>query len=541
MWHLESNDPLLYYKIPDFSGGDYKIGPLFLFQTTQSHRDQIIHTLSAGDSNQEWPAELPKVEFKAIRWWRNKPADTDIVFDLLDENSRPLQISVDEEGARNGTCIVSHRLGRYAVDSDWEIEVFRVPMKMALFLASFSRTQKEHTTWVPDLVTEEMRMVRSADSSSEMEWEIVQKPDHWKWPAHLPLGMKLEESKPTLISLFHLTDDEIDRIKTEVCSADTAGSAVDIINWPADIQPASQSDLWHIFDRVRPDWPLPCGEVFGFFIESHELEGENRCPELFMFKRQRIDPRDADAPEKGKVSFVEQPNISGHAILRTSFLPAWRNAFNYQNDGSNSGGVTTNGAMRFQIPNDSSSEMDILNPDNPVITFRDIPVFFLLPVNPVHERLLRLYFQPLYGDSMQVTTVPNGDGTIRSLMQWFQSPEFMRHHKSPPSNFFAADSTTIAELAHTKNPSFLLATALFLNGDIAWENVGYRVVRGVEIDGVDPELMGLHGIVSRCCGFGIYLEQIAESVPDQVGAGDFYFDCFDEDDQELASKLHVWE
>ncbi|KAF2496704.1 hypothetical protein BU16DRAFT_339745 [Lophium mytilinum] len=343
---------------------------LCLVKTTEEQRTSILEELNAIDHEWEGRPNVDPRPMEVVPWIRNYDPPVSIVFDIS-EHRQISAIFVDAQTLRDNTVIITNSFKSSPIDHWWsgELEAARVPARRANL--TISDIWLRQISLFPQHVPEECRVLRP--HKPDEGWEVVSKLNavQWDFPTHLPPNMKLSASSTVLISLIHLSDAEIEALKSEIGS-DPLLEPVQIYNWPKDAVPASRVDMWRIFDQVKQEFPAPYEQVFGFFIDCTHLHGLDRKPEVIVVDRRRASLDEA--------SIVGEP----------------------------------------------------------------YPVFLLGPTTEYQIRAVRDVLMNEEGE-FQFITVPNGDGTLESLVRYFESAEF-RHYEEPPHIFIAVDEETLSTL-----------------------------------------------------------------------------------------------
>ncbi|KAF2021340.1 hypothetical protein BU24DRAFT_417006 [Aaosphaeria arxii CBS 175.79] len=542
-------DTRRYYEAPEFYLGDC-VSVIFLFKTHRQQRHQIVKKLLDGD-DKPWPEGVEKKRLEVMPWLRNYTPNSNIVFKLLNEYNGSARVFIDEEGAEKGNCIIGHlvkvKIGAGYGNDTFEPEFARVELKKTLYLIS-SNEARQYQSYFPGFLDEGCKLEDSGVDGADklLQEESIHTQNEWKWPTHIPGDLRLQIEKPVIISLIHLTDAELKEIQSDVGTDD-----VDIINWPSDIDPATQTDTWHIFDRIKPDFPGENTKVHGFFIDSDNFAGPRREPELLLLTLELGEAwcRGLKGGD-GVNTFTMENFLRGHAIEKNLFTDAWRATFvTPELEKENQmRGLNLHGMF-------SPVSVNIGNPHVPAV-ISELPVFVLQKITAVQERMLRDDCRHDWDE--QIVHVPRGDGTFRSLMRWFQTAEFMRYNEKPPRDFIAIDKITVAGLderaAKSGDPTtteerplnILLATCanVWYTGDdengpqLGLDEVGYRVGRVLNEDCCSWQEWTGH--CSQAMGLNSFIEEYEEQL-DQTGTGNFYWNCFDEDDEELDELVTLME
>ncbi|KAF2803100.1 uncharacterized protein BDZ99DRAFT_468446 [Mytilinidion resinicola] len=240
--------------------------------------------------------------------------------------------------------------------------------------------------------------------------------------------MKLSASSPVLISLIHLSDNEIKTLTSEI-GFDPLLEPVQIYNWPKDAVPASRVDMWRIFDQVKPEFLAPYEQVFGFFIDCTDMHSMDRKPEIIVVDRRR----------QSSTNAAHENIMRLFKIQSEDMLFLWKGAWNPTGRG------THNGCRENESINRKMWTFEVVgNPDVPTIVGDPYPVFLLGPISEYQIRAVRAALMQEEGE-YQFITVPNGDGTLEGLVRYFESPEF-RHYEEPPHFFIAVDEETLDAL-----------------------------------------------------------------------------------------------
>jgi hypothetical protein len=520
---------------------------MFLTRIAKERIDEIIAELGSGDL----PEGVAARPLAPIPWLRNTTPTLADVFGLID-GSVGAHIFIDNEGIERNTCIVSHWYCPESLppgDSGGQ-EVARVNWNEAMSLVG---NASRYRTWFPDQLPENVKIhkkdvpVDDVNIQRKNSEPVSKKKEQgWRWPAHIPKDLKLSKDKPTIISMVHLSESETISLLLEIGSNEAAGP-VAIINWPADTEPASNSDIWNIFERIKPDWPSPIGETFFFTIDSFHLSGEEKKPEIIMYSRKIVDGRERGL---GSTGFNVENKMNSFDVKCPGFYSAWECCFNPSGNGWSSS-VRENDKMRVVLQQQCfyTSFGSVTNPDIPLI-WDWLPVFILTEVTATQERDLRAWLS--CDEDLCFVKVPKAysDGTMNGLMKWFQSPDYICYLENPPLDFIAIDSITLAALPSfladpedAEKPGFLAATSASIwyasnvSAELATDEVGYVVGRAKL---TEPEgLTYWVGFVAQAMGcMGIMLDS---ATTDQTGAGRYFWDCFDSEDKELAELVETRE
>ncbi|KAF2792713.1 hypothetical protein K505DRAFT_375880 [Melanomma pulvis-pyrius CBS 109.77] len=492
-----------YFDLPEiFDAGVKSLIPVIpLFQTTPEERETIIAKLGNPVPADENVAATAR-ELAIVPWLRNyTPVVEDVIFDIVRDpyngfvSGTPF-IFVDALGILDGMCVVSHYVkimedGKNHLDGGYDQEFARVRLEDARGILESATKQK---SWFPDTLEEGCRIRKLEKDEKEEEKRMgdekfIEKTEY-QWPEHLPVDLKLKKDVPTVISLIHLSENEIEHMLAEI-NNDVENDTVKIINWPTDIEPGSTSDMWNIFERVKPDWSTlaPYGEVFGFFIDSKQLNGPQREPKVILTCRFRVEESEKSGPDYPD-AFAKENTMELSMLATRSVHEVWKAAWNPTGNATCSG-ARENDAMRraMQSPVASPTQEVIANPQAPVVR-SELPIFILEPITPTQEHALRALFGCETG-VWQFVKVPGG---LDRLVRLFQSPEYLRYNQYPPYNFVAIDSVTLSALKEGSKPNVLLATSatVWHNRDdgtqIARDSVGYIIGRDLMYGYDDYEL-----------------------------------------------------
>ncbi|KAF2998801.1 hypothetical protein E8E13_000935 [Curvularia kusanoi] len=129
----------------------------------------------------------------------------------------------------------------------------------------------------------------------------------YKLPPHIPDDAKLQEDRIVLFSLIGLTDEEIATLKQEM--GDTANE-ITIYNWPH-ASPASQAEIYHIFQCVKPEAPVRGGQTFVLFVDATHLSGPQRVPVVVVACENALQ----GTKDRARLSKQEQM-VHNHIYLR---------------------------------------------------------------------------------------------------------------------------------------------------------------------------------------------------------------------------------
>jgi hypothetical protein len=74
----------------------------------------------------------------------------------------------------------------------------------------------------------------------------------------------------------------------------------------------------------------------------------------------------------------------------------------------------------------------------------ELPIFVLATIPSTQEHALRA----LFGSDVsawQMINIPSAD-SVKDLVKWFQSPEYLRYNEAPPSDLVAVDALVLSTL-----------------------------------------------------------------------------------------------
>ena len=137
-------------------------------------------------------------------------------------------------------------------------------------------------------------------------------------PSHIPSDMKLQEEHITLLSLIKLRDEEMSRIKQDM--RDTTNE-ITIYNWPHET-PASQAETYNMFQCVKPDLVVPCGQTFVMFIDAMHISGPYRAPVIVVACEST--PEDLDVEGRDcRLEWMSYKHIYLHAVEAQQIKELW--------------------------------------------------------------------------------------------------------------------------------------------------------------------------------------------------------------------------
>jgi hypothetical protein len=522
-----------------------------LFKTTEEQRAAIIARL-ASPTPPYVNAETVLRGLAIVPWLRNyEPVIEEVIYDIVRDgepsrgfvSSTPF-VFLSSKGHEEGSCVISHYVrivegedAKNHHDGGYSQEFARVPLVKARGILD---TATKENSWFPDVLDEECRVLplekeTMREGSVTLEGDGIQSVE-WKWPGHLPESLKMKKDEPIVVSLIHLSVTEIEAMQAEM--GKDGEQDVKIINWPSDAECGSTTDLWNIFDHIKPDWSevAPYGEVFGFFIDSLHLSGPHYAPEVIQVCRSHI----ADNYRgQDSAAFETENKVTPVAITTASLREKWTAAWN-PTGGEWSNGVKDNYAIRGigGFPDRLQTQFVIANPEAPLVAC-ELPIFVLVAITSTQEHALRA----LFGSDVsawQMINIPSASN-VRNLVKWFQSAEYLRYNKAPPSDFVAVDALALSALDGRKLLLGTGATVWHEQDDgyqLARDEVGYIVGRCsmYEYDSYDQWTNSC----SMAMGLMSYIEHSGEedSDDDDYSEGErYYWDCFDQEDEELKELI----
>lgn len=461
--------------------------PLFWFvqadeaqrESTQSALDEVVDKLL-----QRSP-ELKKKKVVGVPWLRNYAASTADIFATARgfDMGEGHVLGIDMQSLEDGTLIVLHcvnekppEIGRAARE-----EAVGVLLKDHLYRYTLTEAFNGRPwTEIPPPV----RTSEPIFQAHEPEYTL---------PSHLPSGTKLREDKIVLFSLIKLTAEEIFVLKQ---SMDDTTDEFAIYNWPHET-PASQTEIYNLFQCVKPEVPVHRGQTFVMFIDAANASEPERAPVVVVACESA--PNDiSDELRTARLEQMRYKNIYLHAERAQQVMALWRLIWHPPDRGSVNDVVVNYPLFYGSGHRFNDVTASVTDDDDPVIRYHssfiaqpglairatgakspEYVVYILCPVTPNELRSLGDVLVTQNGDIPQLielNIVPrkaraehekptskepstNSSQRLDPLLVFFDTPEY-RAVADPPETFLFIDNVAIADLLSgvSDDPSVPLAT-----------------------------------------------------------------------------------
>lgn len=492
------------YEYWDPSGARRRLpAPLvavFLFQATPSERAAIIKQIEDGDETFRTLSASGEVRpVVSVPWLRSVEPTWAQMLKIGQHPSA--RIFIDKRELQDGKVILINWLKKeWPTENAWmfhdthDCEAARVPIAKARGLVE--GTWQDDQSWFPNRLDEDCRLEGASEDgiSDDERWEPWKMEREHTWPQHIPIDLKLDITSPTIISLIHLSLDEMEYLLQRIyesqqllhqSESDPDFSAVQIINWPVDKDPGAELDVWHIFNHITSQATCP-DDVPIFFIDSQHMPGRERKLDILMASKNTTSKE-----RNARTTFSEEDWSAENTIFLYELTPgevllAWNLAFELDS------------TKWWWLESYQSGRRDrryplltVTNPDIPVFSNADIPVVILEYMTSLQEHTLRNIFNEGEESTGNWAHLPPGVNTMDSLMEYFESESFLQYHKSPRHCILLVDKATLSDLDQIAEgdervrPSVLLATPSSITyrdkfeNVIAGDEVGYIAGRAV--------------------------------------------------------------
>ncbi|OKL62437.1 hypothetical protein UA08_02671 [Talaromyces atroroseus] len=394
----------------------------FLCPLDDSKISEICKRICSEDET--W-TDRPDGEVKPVvpvPWIHNQIPPLSAIFDIGGT------IFIDEQSANEGTAIVAKSPSKVA----------RVPLnRVNLVTQALQGRSRPFDKLVTEIISVEEQQ---GDITEAKKLESTEQ--SYTLPDHLPKDIKLDQSTLTLISLVHLSEDDITGIKTSIGTS-TGLSGIVIYNWPESESPCSRADMYRLFSQLKPNIHPDCDETFVLFIDQNPAELE--CYHILRahkWTRERNQSGEYEDFDTNVINIRALKDVQ-HAV---NFWHMMWNPFENGGKGIRQSDSRVNSAL-FNIGSNSLyggySEM-VANPDKLVIT-ADIAIFVLAPMTETDLRIIRSYIMKDVEDEFCIYDVskklksPNMEG----LIGLFSTEEFVTNDQHLPSFFIAVDTQTL--------------------------------------------------------------------------------------------------
>ncbi|KPI43235.1 uncharacterized protein AB675_7001 [Cyphellophora attinorum] len=482
------------YKDP---GPEHVLNVFYLQRMSESDRQQVIHGLSEKPDEDlvqrlivdvAQPPAPRKLQEK--KWIRDYVPGPDVILAIAkdavstesrkDENSYTSIIFVDRAWDL-GNVIATH--WETAEDGETKaLAAVRVPMRNANFLLT-ACDKIEGLTLARCLGLDayehsRVNLYEDLKGLDEMHMSTRIDPD-FQWPSHLPAS-SLQNNKPTIISLRHLSDEAISTLKQRIMEgqgSDNIADDVIIHNWQGP-EPTRRTFLRDMLITMQIRSSDPEAQLYAFFVD-YMLHGEEaRSRQILAVSR-------SDRLVRDESSAVEVlPVFTEH------FLRVW-DAGKMRKDVSEEGKLVDIWKVEH---------VDDLNASSFDHAFNACPVFFLQPFTADQEREIRKLVCGIgqyeegedwghtftwFGYIFPPSTLSSDSeaATIHTLEdlrdQWEASDPFspffdavkagpIRMHRYP-SNFIAVDE----KIFDKEEPKVWLASSLDFHGEDTSDSLGW--------------------------------------------------------------------
>jgi hypothetical protein len=386
-----------------------------------------------------------RLQLAAVPWIRNYEANlSDIVETLLFNGPAQLFLCVDKQALREKNLIVAHRS-----DVTNETNLGRAGFREALRAMLILRAGGKGSSF--DTAFDERPWSRiSFDLPEREEVDLVQ-PQQYPVPNHISTHGNSEEGKLTIFSLIRLSEDEILMLKRQLQQAVTENNETDvsIINWPED-NPASEADLYCIFQHIKSMSQEPKRMYYAFFIDSLYLSGHLRRPEILLALERPIETY-LDQFER-KEAFTYANVLKLHKSKDPSKVSdMWRKMRKPVEGVRNE----MDGFNEYEYINHADWDYEYLTISNPLTpTFSEEPdgiVFITCPITVREMRAIRAILKSSNDvmDHKFLLLQPSlPDDEMNSLLDYFDLDRF-RKVANPPIYFIVIDrnsSNSLMEL-----------------------------------------------------------------------------------------------
>ncbi|KAK7756161.1 hypothetical protein SLS62_001753 [Diatrype stigma] len=490
------------WNLPKVSAGISVSDPVvvvFLTPVSPAERDALFADINNPEDEASWPDRPPVAHSRSlahIPWMRNfTPTTAQTVYDILRVSGTGDVIFVDEQTMREraagalGSVVVANSDGgmggaaaaaaqkgpteQGVVPCAARVGIRRAKAIISSVLDSKQPPQSRRTATagsaspqddsretkslrdvMPDYEACKLDLsgpqaVRAQDRESRPEDEagrpVFSEESEYVYipPAHLPVDLGLTYEEPTLVSLVHLEDSEMDQLRSSILEGvartrhvhgeSSLPEHVRIFNWPSDREPGTWSEMHRIFSAIRP--PIWEGhgrnsDASALFVDNPEHDDTNPGEVQVLLVHQTRCP-DSQLPDT---------NLQVAKLNKIEFtLDTWHAMFNLPDPSAYGPRFSTNyvSCMRY-LP----------DPDRLVVSGDEAiqcNVFILCPVSEagthqIRGQLGRYHEVQLWDVSHLVTTADLG-GFIKLL----ESAEFRRYN-DPLSYFVAMDQTTLDSL-----------------------------------------------------------------------------------------------
>ncbi|KAH8433018.1 uncharacterized protein LDX57_010656 [Aspergillus melleus] len=372
-------------------------------------------------------------------WIRDFTPPISVIFQMFEETRyTDGLIFIDEQSLHDNTAIILN--GYYGPE---RVEAARVPMDRANLTLDASQ-ERSLAAVVPNfnqvkIIPERRSQVRLGD-----QYEMI-----YRLPLHIPANFEPKQSKLTLISLVHLSEEETGAILSRPWTNEQIEN-VEIINWPADKESCSRAEMYHIFQAVKTPRVPSIDQAFAMFIDTCE---EHEHGIIFATEWKKEGERRGNTVHLSRVENLSDAIGIWQMIWNPSLTHARGGVVSYNN-------FRVNPSLFYSNKLDDAFEK-VSNPDEFVV-FDDACLIFVLEkmtdrdVRSMCGKVLLGIDQALqFVDVSQFITTSD----IEGLVAFFESPEFIQSGQEIPQYFFAVDrhSLEIATGDEEEAPCIMLA------------------------------------------------------------------------------------
>ncbi|PLB53805.1 alpha/beta-hydrolase, partial [Aspergillus steynii IBT 23096] len=397
---------------------------VFLCKVDDEQYERILRKLCTLDKSRE---DAPSGEMRRLLpmpWIRDFTPPISVIFEIFEEtNYTDGLIFIDQQSLNDDTVVILN--GYYGPE---RVEAARVPMDRANLTLSASQGRSLAAV-MPNF--EEAKFVRDQRSQDCLggQYEMVHHP-----PPHIPADFEPKQSTLSLISLVHLSEEDINGILSQPWTNEQIEN-VQIMNWPADEKPCSRGDLYRIFQAVKTPRSHDIDQAFAMFID---VLAEGSGPRIFLAQEWKKENERGD----------NNIQLSRMEDLRDA-MEIWHMVWNPFPNDRQGGGVWYNdfkvNANLFYSKRLDGEFERIQNPDEFTLSY-DCCLVFVLEKMPEKEVRSLWESVPLeieqgvqFLDVSHLIKTPDMEG----LMEFFESKQFLLTGQRPPRYLLAVDRRSL--------------------------------------------------------------------------------------------------
>lgn len=418
----QTDIPIWQLPQPSQVGGLPSWVVVFLCKVDDENNERILKKLCTLD--QTWE-DAPAGDMRPLvpmPWIRDFTPPISVIFDIFEQtNYTDGLIFVDEQSLLDDTAIVLD--GYYGPE---KMMAARVQMDRAnlTLSASMKRTLADV---MPDFEKAKVVPEPMTQNRSGGDYEIVH-----HLPAHIPVGLEIQQSTLTLVSLVHLSEEDLKSILSQPWQHKNVHD-VRIINWPAEEELCTRATLHRVFQTVKTPRLHDIDQAFMMFID--DLGEEHKYTILLAQEFVKESSTNDELVHLSEMKSLQDAVDVWHMIWNP-------NRWEWRGVGDNDVSFKVNVDLEEKL---SSTIETFHNPDRLALSAERHLVFVLDQMSQKEVWSIWEIAQPENELGVQFIDVSHLIKTpdMEGLLKFFESEQFLSTGQKPPSYLFAADRRSL--------------------------------------------------------------------------------------------------